>query len=124
MTKEEIKAYMGLNKKFIEDCKRVKKIFSDLKDEGGNICFADTFYCEDDEVAWRGVETGSYQYYEEHNGYFPIKYLSFTDDELRKVVEKENEEYRRMLEKERKEKEKAETEKRRKLFETLKKEFD
>lgn len=124
MTTEEIKAYTELNEKFIKDCERVKKIFTDLEDVGGYIHFADTFYCEDDEVAWHGVETGSYQYYEEHNGYFPIKYLSFTDDELRKVVEKENKEYRRMLEKERKEKEKAETEKRRKLFETLKKEFD
>lgn len=117
MTQEELEEIKELEKK-------IKKIFSDLKDEGGYICFADTFYCEDDEVAWHGVETGSYQYYEEHNGYFPIEYLSFTDDELRDEVVKKNIEYKKRLEKEREEKEKAETEKRRKLFETLKKEFD
>lgn len=54
MTTEEIKAYTELNEKFIKDCERVKKIFTDLEDVGGYIQFADTFYCEDDEVAWQG----------------------------------------------------------------------
>lgn len=124
MTQEDIKEYMKLNNKFIKDCKRVKEIFSDLRDDDGYIYFANTFYCEYDEVHWHGVESGSYQYYEDHYGSFPIKYLSFTDDELRAVVEQKNKEYDEQLEKEHEEEEEREKAKRKILFETLKREFD
>lgn len=124
MTKKDLEQYQKLHDEFVSECERVAKILSNLEDSYpyDNTAFAETFEPCGVEVSWAGydIHCGETDYY---NGYFPIEYLTMTDDELNKIVEKKNEE--RKAEQERREKAKAAQEKewRKAKYEELKKEF-
>ncbi len=127
MTQKELKQYIHLSEKFENECSRVCDILEDSKNRHGNcenIAYAQRFRLADDSVEWEGDEYWSYGGHEEHSGYFPSDFLTMSDDELLKIVEKENEEWE--AERERKNKEKAtqEKERRRVQYEELKKEFE
>lgn len=79
------------------------------------------FRLANDSVAWEGDEYWSYGGHEEHSGYFPANFLAMSDDELLKIVEKENKELEMEQEKEKKEKAAQEKERRRTQYEKLKK---
>lgn len=127
MTQEELKQYKELNEKFERDCNRVCCILSGSKKRHGeceNISYAEKFKIEDDgSVWWEGDEYWSYGGHEWHSGYFPSDFLTMSDDELVKIVKKENEEFDRKVERENQKK--AEKEKAARLaeYEKLKKEF-
>ena len=124
MTKKDLEQYQKLHDEFVSECKRVAKILSNLEDSYpfDNTAFAETFEPAGVEVSWAGYDTcrGETDYY---NGYFPIEYLTMTDDELNKIVEKKNKQWE--AEQERREKAKAAQEKewRKAKYEELKKEF-
>ena len=126
MTKDEIKQYIELCDKFEDECYRVRTILSESKKRcyPNDIRWADKFVIEHDNVVWEGCETWNYGGERYHNGMFDLNYLTMTDDELRKVVEKENIEW----DKEQKEmKEKSDVLAKRarmKQYELLKKEFE
>ena len=127
MTQKELKQYIDLSEKFEEECTRVCNILKDSKNRHGgcgDIRYAERFHLADDSVAWEGDEYWSYGGHEEHSGYFPSDFLTMSDDELRKVVEGENEEWE--AEQERRNKEKAAEEKAKRMaqYEELKKEFE
>ena len=65
----------------------------------------------------------SYGGHEEHSGYFPSDFLAMSDDELLKIVEKENKEWEAEQERDNKERAAQEKERRRAQYEELKKEF-
>lgn len=96
MTQEEIKQYIKLCDKFEDECNRVCKILSESKKHRipNDITFADRFIIEDNNVEWEGFEIWNYggtqRQYGRHCGMFDLHYLTMTDDELRKVVEREN----------------------------------
>lgn len=127
MDKKELKQFIELYEKFESECNRVCTILSGSKKrrgEGENISYAEKFKIEDeDNIWWEGDEYWSYGGHEYHSGYFPAGFLTMSDDELTKIVEKENEEFDREVE--RKKQEKAEREKAARLaeYEKLKKEF-
>ncbi len=124
MQKKDLEQYQKLHDEFVSECKRVAKILSNLENSfpNDNIAFAETFEPAGVEVSWTGYDSycGETDYY---SGYFPIEYLTMTDDELNKIVEKKNKEWE--AEQERREKAKAaqEKEKRKAKYEELKKEF-
>ena len=126
MTQEELKQYIQLSDKFEDECDRVRIILSESKKRcfPNDIRFADKFTIEHDNVMWEGCETSMYGGESLYSGMFDLNYLTMTDDELRKVVERENLEW----DKEQKEiKEKGEElakKARRKQYELLKKEFE
>lgn len=126
MTKDEIKQYIELCDKFEDECYRVRTILSESKKRcyPNDIRWADKFVIEHDNVVWEGCETWNYGGERYHNGMFDLNYLTMTDDELRKVVEKENIEW----DKEQKEmKEKSDVLAKRarmKQYELLKNEFE
>lgn len=127
MDKKELKQFVELYEKFESDCNRVCNILSGSKKrrwEGSSIAYAETFKIEDeDNIWWEGDEYWNFGGHEYHSGYFPAGFLAMSDDELAKIVEKENEEFDRDVE--RKKQEKAEREKAARLaeYEKLKKEF-
>lgn len=126
MDKKELKQLTKLYDKFFDDCCRVRDILIDSNKRHGeyvDITYADTFNIMGDYVSWKGDEYWEHGGYEEHSGYFPLDLLTMTDDELREIVAKENEELER--EEEMKKKEKADREKAERLakYEELKKEF-
>lgn len=127
MTQEELKQYKELNEKFENECNRVCSILSGSKKRHGecnNISYAERFKIEgENSVWWEGDEYWNYGGHEEHSGYFPSDFLAMSDDELAKIVKKENEEFDREVE--RKNQEKAEREKAARLaeYEKLRKEF-
>ncbi len=126
MTKEELKTFLGLNDKFIEDCNRVCGILSGSKKRHGeceNISYAERFNIEDSSVCWEGDEYWSYGGHEKHCDYFDIEFLTMSDEELLEIVKKENEEYDRKEEQKKKEREEREKAKRFAEYERLKKEF-
>lgn len=123
MQKKDLEQYQKLHDEFVSDCERVAKILSNLKDSSyDNTGFADTFESVGAEVHWIGYDSycGETDYY---YGYFPVEYLTMTDDELLKIVEKENEEWEAKQEKDKQEKAAQEKEKRKAKYEELKKEF-
>ena len=106
MTQEELTQYVELCEKFEDECNRVCNILKDSKirhGSCGNISYAERFRLCDDSVAWEGDEYWSYGGHEEHSGYFPVDFLTMSDDELLKIVEKENEEWEVEREKRRRE---------------------
>ncbi len=127
MTQKELKQYIDLSKKFEEECNRVCCILSESKKRHGeyeNISYAEKFKIEDDDsVWWEGDEDWNYGGHEEHSGDFPADFLTMSDDELAKIVEKENEEWEARQEKKRREKEEVERARRMAEYEKLKKEF-
>lgn len=123
MKKNELVKLIELDRKFKEDCERVAAILEGIKDKGNYICFAHTFRIEDGEVYWEGDEWGSYQYHEEHDGYFPLEYLTMSNEELEKIVEERNTELQREIEKKEKEKNAWDRKAKLELYEKLKKEL-
>ena len=126
MKKEELAQYVVLCEKFENECNRVCNILKDSKNRHGNcedITYAERFHLSDDSVAWKGDEYWSYGGHEYHSGYFPVDFLTMSDDELLKIVEKENEEWEAEQEKKRREAKEMERAKRLAEYEKLKKEF-
>ena len=125
MQKKDLEQYQKLHDEFVSDCERVAKILSNLEEESflnDNTAFAETFESVGTEVHWTGSDSycGETDYYD---GYFPIEYLTMTDDELNKIVEKKNEEWEAEQERRNKEKAAQEKEKRKAKYEELKAEF-
>ena len=87
MTHDELKIYSELQEKFSKD---VLHVVSYLKEIDEDFRYVDSFYLRDDGM----VEThgtmydGRYQYSEEHYGSFDLEMLAWTDDELKKYVDK------------------------------------
>lgn len=127
MTQKELKQYIGLSKKFEKECNRVCDIITNSKMRHGeceDIRYAERFRLADDSVAWEGDEYWNYGGHEEHSRYFPADFLTMSDEELRKIVEKENEEWEARQERRNKEKAAEEKAKRMAQYEELKKEFE
>ena len=122
MTSEEFKQYSELQEKFAKD---VLRVINFLKEIDPDVAFTDMgFYLEDETVFTRGSETWSYGGYEEHSGCFDAEMLTWTDDELRKYVDrikkgKEEEHVRKEIEKTRKKEEEE-----RKEYERLKEKYE
>ena len=72
---------------------------------------------------WEGDEYWQFQGHEEHNGWFPIDYLSKTDEELRAIVDDMNAKYEEKKKKKKEEKEAKLREQRKAEYERLKEEF-
>lgn len=127
MTREELEKYSELNNKFTSDCERVAKILSDLKEpkqhEGCDISYANDFCLCGANVDWSGDEYWNYGGHEYHSGSFPKEYLTMTDDELKAIVEKENNKYTERKEAAKKIREEKDRAKRFRQYEELKKEF-
>ena len=126
MTQEELTQYAELYEKFKKECYRVCNTLANSEMRHGDcadIRYAKRVRLADDSVAWEGDEYWSYGGHEEHNGYFSADFLTMSDDELLKIVEKENEEWEAEQERKNKEKAAQEKERRRTQYEELKKEF-
>ena len=126
MTKEEIKQYIRLCDKFENECYRVCTILSESKKRcfPNDIKYADKFTIEHNNVIWEGQETWSYGGEQWHNGTFDLIFLTMTDDELRKIVERENLEWDKEQKEQKEKGEELSKKARRKQYELLKKEFE
>ena len=122
---EEINRFKEFYDQFENDCNRVASILSGIKKKwcGCDSAYAETFTIDDDNVMWEGDEYWNYGGHEHHSGNFPIEYLAMTDDELKEIVEKENEKYDEEVRAKKAIEEARETEARHKKYEELKKEF-
>lgn len=126
MTQEELTQYAELCEKFKNECNRVCGIITNSKKRHGeyeDIRYAKKFRLSDGSVVWEGDEYWNYGGHEEHSGDFPSDFLTMSDEELRKIVEKENEEWEAKQERRNKEKAAKEKERRKAQYEELKKEF-
>lgn len=126
MTMKELTQYAELCEKFENECNRVCNIITNSKIRHGvckDIRYAHRFRLADDSVAWEGDEYWNYGGHEEHSGDFPADFLTMSDDELLKIVEKENEEWKAEQERRNKERAAQEKERRKAKYEELKKEF-
>lgn len=95
-TPKDLAIYKQLDKKFEQAASEVSRILSNSKqrhDSECNISYASEFSIYENEVLWAGEEFWGYGGYEAHNGSFPIDYLFMTEEELMRIVEKENQEY-------------------------------
>jgi len=127
MIKKEIEEYIRLCDKFEDECYRVCKILSESKKRcfSNDITYAENFTIEDNNVViWEGTERWNYGGEKWHNGMFPLSYLTMTDDELRKIVEKENLEWDKEQEEQKEKNEEFAKKLRKKQYELLKKEFE
>ena len=127
MTQEEIKQYISLYDKFEDECYRVRTILLGSKKHTVDPCditWADKFTIEQDNVIWEGTERWNYGGEQLHYGMFPLSYLTMTDDELRKIVERENFEWDKEQKEQKEKDEERSKEARRKQYELLKKEFE
>ena len=126
MTKNEIDQYIKLHDKFEDECYRVRTILSESKKRcyPNDIRWADKFIIENNNVVWEGHETWSYGGEQWHSGMFDLNYLTMSDDELRKIVEKENLEWDKEQKEQKEKGEELAKMARRKQYELLKKEFD
>ena len=123
MTREEIKLYNELDNKFNKAAEKAVQILKKSRQRQlQNIAEAEEFKIYDDEVYWKGV-VSCRGYQDEVDGFFPLVYLSMTDEELEEAVKKENEEYERFLNNKEKEEQENKKNRRRELYEELKKEF-
>lgn len=127
MDKIDLKNFKELYDKFIEDCNRVVHILTNSKErtmhECGNIYYAEKFTLDGNDVNWEGDEYWQFQGHEHHSGDFPAEFLTMTDDELMKIVDKENKEYDKKQEAKQKEKEEREKAARLEQYNKLKEEF-
>lgn len=126
MTQEELKNFKELYDKFIEDCYRVANILSKSKERtvhDSNIKYADNFHLENNSIYWEGDEYWRYGGHEYHSGYFPVEFLTMTDEELLSIVDKENKEYDKKQEAKQKKKEEREKAARLEQYNKLKEEF-
>lgn len=121
MTKEELKAYSEFQEKFNADVNRVTNFLKEIDED---LNFVDEFQLiETNQVKTHGWEYWAFQGSEEHYGYFDAEMLTWTDDELRKYVDKikkgkEEERAREEIEKARKKEEEE-----RSLWEKLNEKF-
>ena len=97
-TPKDLAIYKQLDKKFglAVAASEVSKILSNSKqrhDSECNISYASEFSIYENEVLWAGEEYWGVGEYEAQGGSFPIDYLFLTEEELMKIVEKENQEY-------------------------------
>ncbi len=123
MNKKDLETYKKLQEEFIHECDRVAQILRGAT-ECRDMVYAENFILEEESVFWSGDEYWSYGGHEYHSGYFDADYLTMTDEELKAIVDKMNQEYRKKQEKKEKEIEEAERKKRFAEYEKLKKEFD
>ena len=127
MTKEELKNFEELYDKFLEDCNRVVHILANSKErtiyECSDITYAETFTLDGVCINWDGDEYWAFQGHEHHSGDFPAEFLTMSDDELMKIVDKENKEYDKKQEAKQKEKEEREKAARLEQYNKLKEEF-
>lgn len=127
MKKEELEKFKELYPLFDKEVRRVADILSNVTEyqehDGSNPGFADKFILQGDEVYWEGDEYWAFQGHEEHSGWFPIDYLSKTDEELRAVVDDMNAKYEEEKNKKKEAKEAKLREQRKAEYERLKKEF-
>lgn len=92
MTKEEVKTFVELYDKFIEDCKRVRIVMDSVYRNKYSIYYANTYRLKKDKVLWYGERTSEYPnefgdfYTVDLWGSFPIEYLSMSDEVLREAV--------------------------------------
>lgn len=112
MTENEINTYVELDKKFKEECERVTEILmdADIYSETGrtdNPCYADEYSVMDKWIQWHSSDRTQ-------SGCFPVDYLRMTEDELKNVVQRMDDDYKRA---------KEEREARHKLYLELKREF-
>ena len=123
MSNEELEQLCQLNDKFLADAERVAKILKeDLKSDRDSR-FAETFYIEGDEVCFEGDEYWNYGGHEHIKGYFPLSYLTMSDEELTRLVEKRNEEYQKEKDEEKRRREKRERKSKMEQFNKLKNEL-
>ena len=127
MTAKELKQYAELQDHFENNCCRVRDILRESKARRKScedITYAEDFFLEGDVVRWSGEEDWSYGGQMDNWGDFPSNFLTMSNEELLKIVEKENEEWE--AEQEEKKKEKSDREKAERLakYEELKKEFE
>lgn len=123
MNKQDLKQLSTLYSEFEKECQRVADILSNLENHNGEVMYATEFKPGGNIVIWSGHDTFWHEttyYY----GDFPLEYLTMTDDELKEIVEKENEAHRKKEDEDEKKKEEAEKAKRREEYEKLKKEFE
>lgn len=127
MKKTDLEKYAKLNEEFLSECDRVANILKDAPEyqtECGNISFANCFTLDDDnDVHWEGDEYWNYGGHEHHDGYFPAEYLTMSDEELKKIVDKKIEEYNKKQEEKKRQKAEAEKAARRAEYEKLRAEF-
>lgn len=102
MTQEQIEQYKSINEIFYKECERVAKILSDYdvyteRYETSNIQYAGSFSLNGDDIYWDGDEYWVYDECKNHNGDFPVSYLTMTDNELRAVAKRENDAYLKEL---------------------------
>jgi hypothetical protein len=84
MTKEEIKQYSELQKKFDKDVERVVSFLKEIDDD---LRFVDEFQLVDGSVKTHGWWYWAFQGSEEHYGFFDAEMLTWTDDELQKYID-------------------------------------
>jgi hypothetical protein len=127
MKKEELEKFKELYPLFDKEVRRVADILSNVTEyqehDGSNPAFADKFVLEGDEVYWEGDEYWQFQGHEEHSGWFPIDYLSMTDEEIWTIVNDMNAKYEEEKKKKKEEKEARLREQRKAEYERLKEEF-
>lgn len=123
MKKDDLNKFTELYNKFLEDCNRVVNILKQAPEYKNDIEFAGTFILEDDTVDWEGDEYWNYGGHEYHSGSFPAEYLTMSDEELKKIVDKKIEEYNKREEEKKRLRREAEKAERFKEYEKLKAEF-
>ena len=127
MTAKELKQYVELQDRFEDNCCRVREILLGSKTRRRpheDIAYAEDFILEGDVVRWSGEEDWSFGGQEDNWGDFPSNFLTMSNEELLKIVEKENKEWEAEQEKEKKEKSDREKAERLAKYEELKKEFE
>ena len=124
MKTEELNTFLEMYNQFIEDCERVQDKLGNLKDFRYEICFAEHFHIDGNNVCWDGEELipyggGSISYC----GEFDAKFLTMSDEELDEYVKSENEKIEQKEREKEAVKHKIDLETKRKLYEKLKAEL-
>ena len=122
MSNEELEQLCQLYDKFLTEAVRVARIFQNDKKTDGRSLYADNFGIVDDEVWYEG-DVQCYGEWEHIEGYFPLSYLTMSDEELTRLVEERNKEYQRAKDEEEKKRKASEREMKVRKFNELKKEL-
>lgn len=110
MTQGQLNQYKSLDALFRNDCRKIVNILRNYAvfQKGNRISFATDFSLTNNglQVYWEGEDEED-NYYPKKSGFFPIEYLTMTEEELKASVEKENNKYleerhRQRLEREKK----------------------
>ena len=91
MTKNELNKLREYHSKFLDDCFRVANVLSGIKRDNGSIGCAKTFTIVEHLVKW----TGMTESWEDIDGYFPLEYLTFSNQELQLIVDEDNKLYQK-----------------------------